>query len=161
MTVPESALGAGPDAVPVSGSGLDALTVLQTLRHLDSGPRGLTEAEAEERQARFGANTLPDRREASWPTALLRSLRDPFTAVLLCLGLVSAAVASWGTACVILLLVVVSCVLRASGEHRADRSMAALREPGRHHGHRPAPHRGGRCPRTSGRSRSRSWCRAT
>lgn len=102
-------------------------TVLQTLRHLDSGPRGLTEAQAEERQARVGANSLPTRREASWPRALMRSLRDPFTAVLLCLGLVSAVVASWGTACVILLLVAVSCALRASGEHRADRSMAALR----------------------------------
>ncbi|WP_244204453.1 hypothetical protein [Streptomyces africanus] len=40
----------------------------------------------------------------------------------------SAAVASWGTAVVILALVVLSCVLRASGEHRADRSLAALRE---------------------------------
>ncbi|WP_329552200.1 magnesium-translocating P-type ATPase [Streptomyces sp. NBC_00988] len=103
-------------------------TVLQTLRRLDSGPRGLTETEAEERQVRFGANTLPDHRGASWARVLLCSLRDPFTAVLLCLGLVSAAVASWGTACVILLLVAVSCVLRASGEYRADRSMAALRE---------------------------------
>jgi Mg2+-importing ATPase len=103
------------------------VTLLQTLRRLDSGPRGLTEAQAEERVARFGANTLPTQREASWPGALLRSLRDPFTAVLLCLGLVSAAVASWGTACVILLLVAVSCALRASGEHRAGRSMAALR----------------------------------
>jgi Mg2+-importing ATPase len=103
-------------------------TVLQTLRRLDSGPRGLTETEAEERQARFGTNTLPGHRGASWARVLLRSLRDPFTAVLLCLGLVSAAVASWGTACVILLLVAVSCVLRASGECRADRSMAALRD---------------------------------
>ncbi|MCX5241214.1 magnesium-translocating P-type ATPase [Streptomyces prunicolor] len=103
-------------------------TVLQTLRRLDSGPRGLTETEAEERQARFGTNTLPGHRGASWARVLLRSLRDPFTAVLLCLGLVSAAVASWGTACVILLLVAVSCVLRASGEYRADRSMAALRD---------------------------------
>ncbi|MFI5888057.1 magnesium-translocating P-type ATPase [Streptomyces sp. NPDC051554] len=103
-------------------------TVLQTLRRLDSGPRGLTETEAEERQVRFGANTLPDHRGTSWARVLLRSLRDPFTAVLLCLGLVSAVVASWGTACVILLLVAVSCVLRTSGEHRADRSMAGLRE---------------------------------
>ncbi|MFF4500008.1 magnesium-translocating P-type ATPase [Streptomyces sp. NPDC001401] len=110
-----------------AGPGPEPATLLQTLRRLDSGPRGLTEAQAEERQVRFGANTLPTHREASWPRVLLRSLRDPFTAVLLCLGLVSAAVASWGTACVILLLVAVSCVLRASGEHRADRSMAALR----------------------------------
>ncbi|WP_438271317.1 magnesium-translocating P-type ATPase [Streptomyces prunicolor] len=125
-----------PDAGPIAsepvlsdaGPEPGVPTVLQTLRRLDSGPRGLTETEAEERQARFGTNTLPGHRGASWARVLLRSLRDPFTAVLLCLGLVSAAVASWGTACVILLLVAVSCVLRASGEYRADRSMAALRD---------------------------------
>ncbi|MGW2489331.1 magnesium-translocating P-type ATPase [Streptomyces sp. NPDC001606] len=103
-------------------------TVLETLRRLDSGPRGLTEAQAEERLARLGENTGPARRAASWPRLLLRSLRDPFTAVLACLGLVSAAVLAWGTASVILSLVVVSCVLRAAGERRADRSTAALRE---------------------------------
>ncbi|MCN9244978.1 magnesium-translocating P-type ATPase [Streptomyces sp. RY43-2] len=103
-------------------------SVLEVLRRLDSGPRGLTEAQAEERLERLGANTVPDRRAASWPRLFVRSLRDPFTAVLLCLGLVSAAVFAWGTAAVILLLVVVSCVLRASGEHRADRSAAGLRE---------------------------------
>ncbi|MFJ9902528.1 magnesium-translocating P-type ATPase [Streptomyces sp. NPDC101152] len=124
---PEPDLGA---PAPGTGPGTEAprpATVLQTLRHLDSGPRGLTEAQAEERLARVGANTLPAYRRTSWAAALLRSTRDPFTAVLLCLGLVSAVVASWGTACVILLLVAVSCVLRASGEHRADRSMAGLR----------------------------------
>ncbi|MGH4029202.1 HAD-IC family P-type ATPase [Actinomycetota bacterium Odt1-20B] len=102
-------------------------TVLQTLRALDSGPRGLTETEAEERLARFGENVAAGRREASWARLFVRGLRDPFTAVLLCLGAVSAVVASWGTASVIVLLVVVSCVLRACGEHRADRSMSALR----------------------------------
>ncbi|MEU0068271.1 magnesium-translocating P-type ATPase [Streptomyces sp. NPDC006332] len=102
-------------------------TSLQVLRRLDTGPRGLTETEAQARLARTGENTLPEVRTPSWPRRLLRGLRDPFTAVLLCLGLVSAAVASWGTATVILALVAVSCVLRASGERRADRSMAALR----------------------------------
>ncbi|MFF0161334.1 magnesium-translocating P-type ATPase [Streptomyces sp. NPDC005263] len=102
-------------------------TSLQVLRRLDTGPRGLTETEAQARLARTGENTLPEPRTPSWPRRLVRGLRDPFTAVLLCLGLVSAAVASWGTATVILALVAVSCVLRASGERRADRSMAALR----------------------------------
>ncbi len=102
-------------------------TSLQALRRLDTGPRGLTDAEAQSRLARFGENTLPDLRTTSWPRRFVRSVRDPFTAVLLCLGLVSAAVASWGTATVILALVGVSCVLRTSGEYRADRSMAALR----------------------------------
>ncbi|MGW1808896.1 magnesium-translocating P-type ATPase [Streptomyces sp. NPDC002078] len=122
----------GPSAVsaPEEGlsPGLSAPTVLETLRRLDSGPRGLTEAQAEERLARLGESTGPAWRAASWPRLFLRSLRDPFTAVLACLGLVSAAVFAWSTASVILLLVVVSCVLRASGEHRADRSTAALRE---------------------------------
>jgi Mg2+-importing ATPase len=103
-------------------------TTLEVLRRLESGPRGLTEAEAAARLITSGENTLPEARTASWPLRSVRALRDPFTAVLLCLGLVSAAVASWGTAVVILALVAVSCVLRASGEHRADRSMAALRE---------------------------------
>ncbi|MFJ6129081.1 magnesium-translocating P-type ATPase [Streptomyces griseoviridis] len=102
-------------------------TALQVLRRLDSGPRGLTETEAAARLTATGENTVPGARTPSWPRRCLRGVRDPFTAVLLCLALVSAAVASWGTASVILSLVAVSCVLRATGEHRADRSIAALR----------------------------------
>ncbi|MFK8848014.1 cation-transporting P-type ATPase [Streptomyces sp. Ac-502] len=104
------------------------LTALETLRFLESGPRGLTEAQAEERLLRYGDNAVPERRPAGRSLRFVRSLRDPFTTVLLCLALVSAAVASWGTACVIAVLVVVSAVLRSSGEHRAERSTAALRE---------------------------------
>ncbi|CAM5499916.1 Magnesium-transporting ATPase, P-type 1 OS=Streptomyces canus OX=58343 GN=AQI96_34160 PE=3 SV=1 [Streptomyces canus] len=109
------------------GTAVPAASLLEVFRRLDTGPRGLTEAQAEERLARFGENAIPDARDPSWPRLFARSVRDPFTAVLLCLGLVSAAVLAWGTASVILLLVVVSCVLRASGEHRAARSTAGLR----------------------------------
>ncbi|WP_067178693.1 HAD-IC family P-type ATPase [Microtetraspora niveoalba] len=104
------------------------LTPLQALRLLGSRPSGLVEPQAEERLLRCGENTVAEPVPASWPWRLARSLRDPFTLVLLCLGLVSAAIASWGTACVTVLLVVVSCVLRSGGEYRADRSIAALRE---------------------------------
>ncbi|WP_431917217.1 magnesium-translocating P-type ATPase [Nonomuraea jabiensis] len=107
---------------------VEALSRLQVLRLLDSGPRGLVEADAESRLLRHGENVLPGRRPVSWPRRLARSLRDPFTMVLLALGLVSALIASWGTAGVIVLLVVASCVLRSNGEYRADRSTAALRE---------------------------------
>ncbi|MEU6220158.1 magnesium-translocating P-type ATPase [Streptomyces sp. NPDC047022] len=103
-------------------------TALQALRRLESTPRGLTDEEAQARLAATGENVLPETRTASWAGLFVRGLRDPFTTVLLCLGLVSAAVTAWGTAGVILSLVVVSCVLRATGEHRADRSMAALRD---------------------------------
>lgn len=140
-TTAASGRGAGapaPAGIPEDGRGRGAAedfgpdpavpTVLEVLRRLDSGPRGLTESAAEERLARSGGNTVPGRRPVSWPRLFVRSLRDPFTAVLGCLGLVSALVLAWGAASVILLLVAVSCVLRASGEHRADRSMAGLRE---------------------------------
>ncbi|MFH8391432.1 magnesium-translocating P-type ATPase [Streptomyces sp. NPDC018036] len=125
----------GTPGPPVAGAHLDAVppehtvpTVLEVLRALDSGPRGLTEAQGEERAARLGENRGPAEREVSWARLFVRGLRDPFTAVLGCLCLVSAAVFAWGTASVILLLVLVSCALRASGEYRADRSTSALRE---------------------------------
>ncbi|GLW97670.1 magnesium-translocating P-type ATPase [Microtetraspora sp. NBRC 16547] len=117
----------GPPA-HVSIADVAGLTSLEVLRLMRSGPRGLVEAQAEERLLRCGENTVAARTPASWTRRLARSLRDPFTMVLLCLGLVSAAIASWATACVIVLLVVVSCVLRSGGEYRADRSIAALRE---------------------------------
>lgn len=107
---------------PVTG------TSLQVLRRLDSGPRGLTDAEAAARLAAHGDNVPPRPHTPSVLRRALRGLREPFTAVLLTLGLVSAFVASWGTATVILALVAVSCALRATGERRADRSLAALRE---------------------------------
>ncbi|MEV0275279.1 HAD-IC family P-type ATPase [Streptomyces sp. NPDC050610] len=102
-------------------------STLQALRALESGPRGLLESEAAERLALHGGNTVPGRRPTPWPRRFARSLRDPFTAVLLCLGLISATAASWGTSLVIAVLVTVSCALRSTGEHRADRSAAALR----------------------------------
>ncbi|MEU5863754.1 magnesium-translocating P-type ATPase [Nonomuraea sp. NPDC047529] len=115
-----------PDA-PTRAGGPATLSQLQTLRLLDTGPRGLTEAQAEARLLERGENTIPAQRPVSWPRRLARSLRDPFTMTLLALGLVSAAITSWGTTGVIVLLVAASCLLRSNGEFRADRSTAALR----------------------------------
>lgn len=143
-SVPENAAAAGSGqtgeqsavVVPMPGaaSAVGAVrsstppTSLQVLRSLDSGPRGLLEAEAQERLTRYGENTLPTRRPVPWPRRFLRALRDPFTSVLLCLGLVSALAGAWGTAAVTSVLVVVSCVLRSTEEHRADRATAALHD---------------------------------
>ncbi|WP_198168081.1 magnesium-translocating P-type ATPase [Herbidospora yilanensis] len=102
-------------------------STLEVLRHLGSGPHGLTEAEAEARMLVHGDNVLPMARPPSWPRRLAVAVRDPFVLVLLVLGLVSALIASWGTAGVIVALVAVSCVLRVRGERVADRSTSALR----------------------------------
>ncbi|MGQ4515336.1 magnesium-translocating P-type ATPase [Streptomyces sp. DW26H14] len=112
--------------VPPDAPGAADATTLEVLRGLDSGPRGLTEAEAEERLSRHGENTLPTARTAPWPRRFLGGVRDPFTGVLLCLAVISAAVSSWGTACVLTVLVTISCALRTRADQRADRSAAAL-----------------------------------
>ncbi|MGW1074321.1 HAD-IC family P-type ATPase [Streptomyces sp. NPDC002537] len=125
---PEDPAAAAAEEDAYEGTVTGRGTALEVLRTLGSGPRGLVEAEAEERLARHGENVFPGRRPASWPRRFAHSLRDPFTAVLFCLGLVSAVLSAWGTACVIAILVAVSCALRSTGEHRADRSAAALRE---------------------------------
>ncbi|MFF8794133.1 magnesium-translocating P-type ATPase [Streptomyces globisporus] len=133
-SVPEGSPATAPGHVTTGAPaavvpGFDAgPTLLQTLRALGTGPRGLLEAEAEIRLARTGENVLAARRPVPWPRRFLRSFLDPFTSVLLWLGLVSALVTAWGTACVILALVAVSCLLRSTEEHRADRSTQALRE---------------------------------
>jgi Mg2+-importing ATPase len=120
--------GRAPADLPAQRRTTSSLTALEALRRLESGPRGLVEAEAEERLRRYGENVPPGRQPLLWPGRLARCLRDPFTALLLALGVVSALASAWGTACVITVLVAVSCVLRTSGEHRADRSMAGLRK---------------------------------
>lgn len=117
---------ASPARAP--GDGLASLSTVEVLRRLDTRPRGLVEGEAQDRLRRFGENTVVPHRAPAWPLRFLRALRDPFTAVLLCLGVCSALAGSRGTACVIATLVVVSCVLRTAGEYRADRSAAALRD---------------------------------
>lgn len=133
MATPERAACAGASGLgsrPGSavGPALGDVTALLMLRALDTSPRGLTEVEAENRLAGFGPNTLPAAHGVSWPARFWHSLRDPFTAVLFCLGIVSVLVAAWGTACVITALVMVSCALRAQGEYRAERAGAGLRD---------------------------------
>lgn len=142
-SVPENAAAAGPGqtgeqstvVVPMPGAAsaggvrpFTPQTSLQVLRSLDSGPRGLLEPEAQERLTRTGENTLPARRPVPWPRRFLLTLRDPFTSVLLCLGLVSALMGAWGTAAVTSVLAVVSCLLRSTTEHRAGRATAALQD---------------------------------
>ncbi|WUW85930.1 HAD-IC family P-type ATPase [Streptomyces sp. NBC_01451] len=101
---------------------------LRTPYRLAGLARGLTDSEAEARLAEVGENVVPAARPIGPAARFVRSARDPFTAVLLCLGLVCAAVTAWGTAAVILSLVAVGCVLRASGEHQAERFLNGLGE---------------------------------
>jgi P-type Mg2+ transporter len=100
---------------------------LEVLRRLESGPRGLEEAQAQARLASHSENAVPFTAPPPWWKRLLGTARNPFVVVLLCLDAVSAAAGDEGGAVVIGAMVAVSCALRFHQEHRSDRAAAALR----------------------------------
>ncbi|WP_063774857.1 HAD-IC family P-type ATPase [Kitasatospora azatica] len=103
------------------------LSRLQALRAVEASPRGLTEAQAEERLARYGENTVLPPPEPSGPRRALTALADPFTALLTVLSAVSALIGSWGGATILALLVTGAVALRLAGERRSAAALRALR----------------------------------
>jgi Mg2+-importing ATPase len=104
-----------------------AMPPLQMLRRLESGPRGLSEAEAQARLARHGDNVIAGAPSPHWGTRLLRTLTNPFVVILLALGGVSAVLGDFGAVAVIAVMVLVSCLLQVRQEQRFDRVAATLR----------------------------------
>ncbi|MEZ0069661.1 Mg2+-importing ATPase [Streptacidiphilus sp. MAP12-20] len=100
------------------------------LRALETGHRGLDEAQAELRLVTHGENTLPRPVPPSWPRRLLAQLRDPFAATLCMLVLVTALSGAFSSAAVLTVLVVAGCALRLAGELRAERDTESLRSYG-------------------------------
>jgi Mg2+-importing ATPase len=101
--------------------------LLAVLRGLETGPRGLTEVEAQQRLARHGANVLPDAAATRLPVRLLALARDPFTVLLAVLAVASALIGSVGGALVVGVLVLVGGTLRFTQERRAEGAVRALR----------------------------------
>jgi P-type Mg2+ transporter len=100
---------------------------LQVLRGLDSTPRGLDEAEAQIRLARFGDNVITLGRLPGRGARALAAIRNPFVVILICLTVVSAATGDLAGAAVITAMAVISCLLRVRQECRSDQAAAALR----------------------------------
>jgi P-type Mg2+ transporter len=104
-----------------------SMPVLQVLRRLDSGPRGLVEEQAQVRLARHGENLVTGSVRRHRGARLLRALTNPFVLVLTVLGTVSAALGAYGASVVIGAMVLISCWLQVRQEHRFDRVAATLR----------------------------------
>jgi P-type Mg2+ transporter len=101
--------------------------VLQVLRGLDSGLRGLTEAEAAARLERDGENQIARLRDGPPGRGLATAFRAPFLLVLMVLDVVLAISADIGGVLAITGMIAIAAVMRFWQERRSHRTVEALR----------------------------------
>ncbi|HEX2877270.1 MAG TPA: cation-transporting P-type ATPase, partial [Polyangiaceae bacterium] len=102
---------------------MDAATLLA---RLDSSGNGLTSAQAAERLAVYGRNTLGERR-ASWLGVLGNQLKSPLLLLLVFAAVASALTGEWIDASIVLVVVVASVGVGFSREYDAESAAAALK----------------------------------
>ncbi|WP_194924237.1 magnesium-translocating P-type ATPase [Catenulispora pinisilvae] len=101
--------------------------VLQVLRGLDSGLRGLTEAEAAARLERDGENEIARRPDGFPAHAFAAAFRAPFLLVLTVLDVVLALSGDVGGVLAITAMIVIAAGMRYWQERRSRRTVDALR----------------------------------
>ena len=101
--------------------------VLQVLRGLESGLRGLTEAEASARLERDGGNEIARRPDGVAGHGLATAFRAPFLLVLTVLDVVFAISADLGGVLAITAMIAIAAVTRFWQERRSRRTVEALR----------------------------------
>lgn len=101
----------------------------ETLARLTSDlDQGLTEQEAEERLARFGENRLAEVRPRPGWLKFLDQFRNLLVVVLLIAALLAGVVGEIKDSIVILVVVVLNAALGFYQEHRAEQTLAALKQ---------------------------------
>jgi Mg2+-importing ATPase len=124
---PARARRAADPGAPVLAAVAGSSSVLQVMRRLETSPRGLTEAQAEQRREMFGENVVAASPAGRRWGRLGPALRNPFVLILIALAAVSAVTRDGGGAVVIAVLAAASITLRVGQERRSDRAAAALR----------------------------------
>ncbi len=97
------------------------------LAELDGTPDGLNATEARARLQRYGPNALAPRRRATALTTFLRQFRSPLVLILVFAAAVSAIVADWTDAAIVIVIVIASAALTFFQEHTANNAVEALR----------------------------------
>ena len=116
--------------------------VTTCLTHLHSRITGLTEEQVDEHRAQFGANRVTHEKAKPLGARIVEAFINPFTAILLCLALVSCAtdifIPLWNhspeevspvTVAIILTMVIISGTLRFVQESRSGHAAAFLQCP--------------------------------
>ena len=104
------------------------LTPEAVFETLDTGPQGLSDAEAQERLERYGPNELAAGKKISAWRILLRQFANLLIAILLAATVISFVLGESLDAWVILAIVLACVVLGFVQEYRAEKAAAALQK---------------------------------
>lgn len=104
----------------------------QALKLWDSKSEGLTSLTARRRRRRYGYNRLQDDSRLSALGLFVRQFSSPLMLILVLAAVVSAIVADWVDAAIVLAIVLGSGLIGFSQEHVASRALEQLRRRIRH-----------------------------
>jgi Mg2+-importing ATPase len=96
-------------------------------RQLGTNRGGLSTAEAVSRRARYGFNTLEERRRLSLPLKFLSRFRNPLVIILLVAGTIAALTGDLASFVIVATIVLISAVLDTVQEHRAEEAAEHLK----------------------------------
>lgn len=105
-----------------------AVSVDKAMATYESGPSGLTEAEARERLSRFGPNRLPPPKRRGPFLRFFAQFHNVLIYVLLGAAIVTALLGHWIDAQVILAVVLVNAVIGFLQEGKAENALEAIRD---------------------------------
>ncbi len=104
-----------------------ALPVKEVFDLMETSPTGLTTDEADKRLAKYGTNTLIEKKHVSMAYKFLTLLKDLFSVLLLFASLLATFGGLWQLSIIILAVVLVNMVFSLFQEWRAEKAMEALK----------------------------------
>ncbi len=105
-----------------------ALTFEAVLDARASSPEGLSDAEAAERAARFGPNSLPEQKRRSIASMVASQFTDFLILLLIGAAAVSGFLGEVADTVAIIVIIVLNAVIGVVQEYRAERAVEALRK---------------------------------
>ena len=99
----------------------------EVLKNLDTSDRGLTETEVQERLEKEGLNEVSHEKAPSWVILLLKNFTNPFTALLICLAVISFFLGELDAVIIILVMVALSVIMRFVQEFRSNKAAEKLK----------------------------------
>jgi Ca2+-transporting ATPase len=126
MTPPSDPAASTAEPVSVTWHALSAEEVLKRLE--TPGNTGLTTAQVEERQKKYGPNQLEEKPRATFLQLVLEQLKSFIVILLIVAAIISALLGEWIDAGAIMAIVVLNAILGVVQESRAEQALAALKK---------------------------------